>query len=899
MDSKYRFPPCSHVEVFYDGSWWTGVILEVLDNKSTKKYLVKIKSEGTDMDDVECVDLLTVDHTQLRPKYNWYHGKWVRCLTKKRANRGPQLRPSGRPVSAAVASCGDSVELIATAPCNGIDEIRDEQNSHLKEKVNDEDLVLEQVCPDFLCNENDQMEYVPSSSPEEVVKQQSTVLSFNSHLTVPSQSLGFHSLKYDPKLCLSSQLELSSPRMITMPSVPLTGQLQASLFGAFGQLRPLPQGPIFGMQSHNIDFSSVVGSEKVFTDQGNQAKDKGGYLMSGSTHNINFGSFSGTDLPRKNLFSGPGKQANDKGRYLITCSKQNIDSVSFSGAGLSRKRLKSPQTAELLGGRPRIMQKRRRMSGKNENVKEASKLAAISEEPNELNNNNGKYLPKNVDPSSALLSEENTVTCTDSRPLKDNKGSEGIGVFLMESSVADDIIPSGVPIGPDQFHQENYVLIEKSVLSITSTSDNPSEAHVFPSDYSTQCENNAATAIIMGPGTSETTYQQPSIMDGDANVHLLPSGESCEDTGDKDSMEATVECVGSCAVPSMAGVASNLLPSSENCEDNNKDGMGNADQNENTCNMSDTVHASVDDDLSSAISLPPFKKFTDDEQHGVSQQDSSAIVEFAAEGSQSIENSEMTQLSSEAEQGDTFIDPKDSELTPMSKYVPSRTQGSCFSLLQKSLDVHKSIMADQPTESLVINNIPFMKTSPMWEYIEAMEVFCKVPQRPNFHQFQQHVPELREGMALGLMFSFASLAESIRNLSIHDEDALFEEKMEGLSLLEANGFDVRHLRSRLETLLHIRNCRAELQAAIKDSEKKISHKENDSRHLGAQTAVLNTTVRHLELQACLFRCKAQSVISQMMNDASEILRLKTEAGILEQSYLSAEQRFSSAAAAPW
>ncbi|CAO2038659.1 unnamed protein product [Urochloa humidicola] len=266
----------------------------------------------------------------------------------------------------------------------------------------------------------------------------------------------------------------------------------------------------------------------------------------------------------------------------------------------------------------------------------------------------------------------------------------------------------------------------------------------------------------------------------------------------------------------------------------------------------------------------------------------------------------MTQLSSvgmsnstEAEQGDTFIDPKDSELTPMSKYAPSRTQGSCFSLLQKSLDVHKSIMADQPTESLVIDNIPFMKTSPMWEHIEAMEIFCKVPQRPNFHQFQQHVPELREGMALGLMFSFASLAESIRKLSIHDEDALFEEKMKGLSLLEANGFDVRHLRSRLETLLRIRNCCAELQAAVKDSEKKISHKENDFRHLGAQTAVLNTTVRQLELQSCLFRCITQSVISQMMNDASEIVRLKTEAGMLEQSYLSAEQRFSSAAAAPW
>ena len=82
MDSKYRFPPSSHVEVFHEGSWWTGAILEILDSESPKKYVVKIKSEDADMDDVQCVDLLTVDHTQLRPKYDWYRGKWVRFLTE-------------------------------------------------------------------------------------------------------------------------------------------------------------------------------------------------------------------------------------------------------------------------------------------------------------------------------------------------------------------------------------------------------------------------------------------------------------------------------------------------------------------------------------------------------------------------------------------------------------------------------------------------------------------------------------------------------------------------------------------------------------------------------------------------------------------------------------------------
>ncbi|CAL5091893.1 unnamed protein product [Urochloa decumbens] len=757
-DSRFRITPSSHVEVFHEGSWWTGSIVEV--NESTYKYVVKIKSEEADMDDVECGDLLTVDHTQLRPKLNWDCGKGVRSLTEKPANRGPQLTPCKRSISATLPSCSDSVELTASAPCNDTEEIRDELVCHLKE----------------------------------------------SNLTAPSQPSveGFCNLKYDPKLCLSGHLELSSSQMITMPSVsvPQTRQLQAPLFGAVGQLRPLLQGPVSGMQSHYIDSGRTVGSEKEFTDPGKQINDKGNYLMTGSERNINSGSSSGADVSWKGL-------------------KESV----------------SPQAPVLLGESPKFMYKRKRMADKK--IEKASKLAATSEE------------------------------C-----------SKGISVFLRESSVADEIIPSSrVPIEADKFHQEDYVgaaqhgaaivsvLIENSELSTTSTLDNPGEEHVCPSDSSIQCGNKATnadeSAIIMELGTREDFCQQSSA------------------TG----------CVGSCVDPtektsSMDGVAPNLLPSSENCEDNKKDGMGMMDHQVNTCNMPESTGAITD---------------------GLPQQDSSGVmVKFAAEGSQSIENSEITLLSSigvsnstEAEQGGTLIDPKDSEHTPMSKYVPSRTQGSCLPLLQSSLDFHKNIMTDPPTESLAIKNLPFMKTSPMWERLEDMEVFRNVPQQPDFHKFQQHIPELREGMALGLMISFASLAQSIRSMSIDDEDALFNDKMEGLSLLEADGFNVRHLRLRLETLRRIRNGRAKLQGAVKDVKKKISHKEADCRHRDPQISVLNMTVRQLELQAYLFRCIMQSAISQNMNDASEIVRLKTEAGTLEQSYLSAEQSFSCAAAAPW
>jgi hypothetical protein len=75
---KYRLSQSSHVEVMHEGSWWPGVIQEVLGSQ----YAVKIESYETDMDDVECVDVLIVGITQLRPHFDWAGKKWLRRLTE-------------------------------------------------------------------------------------------------------------------------------------------------------------------------------------------------------------------------------------------------------------------------------------------------------------------------------------------------------------------------------------------------------------------------------------------------------------------------------------------------------------------------------------------------------------------------------------------------------------------------------------------------------------------------------------------------------------------------------------------------------------------------------------------------------------------------------------------------
>ena len=69
--------------------------------------------------------------------------------------------------------------------------------------------------------------------------------------SLPSMA-GFAHLSHS-SLAQSSHPEQASSQKIITPSAPVSQsrQLQASVFGTFGQPRPLPQGPLLGMKSLN------------------------------------------------------------------------------------------------------------------------------------------------------------------------------------------------------------------------------------------------------------------------------------------------------------------------------------------------------------------------------------------------------------------------------------------------------------------------------------------------------------------------------------------------------------------------------------------------------------------------------------------------------------------------
>ncbi|VAH24744.1 unnamed protein product [Triticum turgidum subsp. durum] len=355
--------------------------------------------------------------------------------------------------------------------------------------------------------------------------------------------------------------------------------------------------------------------------------------------------------------------------------------------------------------------------------------------------------------------------------------------------------------------------------------------------------------------------QRYLVMADNASILLLPSAESCE--ANEDNTAAAVECVTGYVAPSedlslipvatLDGVVPNLLPLEWDLEVNITEDMDEANHQGNVVGLASNGHHNQYSSVHCPFSATSLTALEDD-----MITTESPSREFLC-SSQSVEKSTVTRFSSVGMNNYSVTEPFDDSLA-----ITNGVEGTPVpSLLSGSLAAH---------------HLPFVKTSPLWAHLEALEIFRKAPQQPHFRQFEQCCPELREGMALGLMLSFANLAESINMLDVQGDKELLVQKMKSLALLEENGFDVMCLRSRVEALLATDNSRVE------KLEEKIAHIETYDQELGKQVRALAMTVHHLELHAYLMRNMMRSAITRKMSNAVKISRLKAEANDLERSY---------------
>lgn len=112
------------------------------------------------------------------------------------------------------------------------------------------------------------------------------------------------------------------------------------------------------------------------------------------------------------------------------------------------------------------------------------------------------------------------------------------------------------------------------------------------------------------------------------------------------------------------------------------------------------------------------------------------------------------------------------------------------------------VLADNFDEVILEEcKLPFIKSYPVWETFETMEVFRSIPQSPHFRPLADLNELLREGEAVGYMLSFSSLVEQTCKAQLDEPICIIVQNLKALGEFEALGFDTQSIRARLERLL--------------------------------------------------------------------------------------------------
>ncbi|TVU03171.1 hypothetical protein EJB05_51303, partial [Eragrostis curvula] len=187
--------------------------------------------------------------------------------------------------------------------------------------------------------------------------------------------------------------------------------------------------------------------------------------------------------------------------------------------------------------------------------------------------------------------------------------------------------------------------------------------------------------------------------------------------------------------------------------------------------------------------------------------------------------------------------------------------------------------------------VPFIKRSPMWPVIEALDVFKELPQRPHFLPLQEFPPALREGMALGLMSTFDLLVENLRKASIGDSLASFKENIKTLCHLKKNGFNVQSLQCYLIKLFKIKSDHVKRVEEKNKVKAQMLEKETTMSRINSMFDASDRAIAEQEKTLAKLCWKRKEIAKEKEYEGMKLSRLKAADRSLEDACGDAEQEF--------
>ncbi|CAH1413064.1 unnamed protein product [Lactuca virosa] len=167
--------------------------------------------------------------------------------------------------------------------------------------------------------------------------------------------------------------------------------------------------------------------------------------------------------------------------------------------------------------------------------------------------------------------------------------------------------------------------------------------------------------------------------------------------------------------------------------------------------------------------------------------------------------------------------------------------------------------------------LPFEKRSTtLWETLEAMEIFQKIPQNPHFRPLEKEKECTREGHAISKMVSYVRIMESIsQQLTLEDRRSVFEESLEALLDLESHGFDVKVGKERVSGLLRIK----EKQELLEQESKKVKKQMEVERVEGVR---IDKEIELVDQQVVVLLERRAQVLKRKVKKDAEVESLEAQ-----------------------
>ena len=189
-------------------------------------------------------------------------------------------------------------------------------------------------------------------------------------------------------------------------------------------------------------------------------------------------------------------------------------------------------------------------------------------------------------------------------------------------------------------------------------------------------------------------------------------------------------------------------------------------------------------------------------------------------------------------------------------------------------------------------NLPFVKHSPIWETLESMEIFQKMPQRPHFRPLEKYKEDNREGLAIGYMVTFTSVVERISQLQFSSPTSTIISTLETLSDLKNNGFDVGSISGRLKELLSKKEMEGQLLEELKGVEMQIMERSLENNKIDEEIHEIHSKMEELEEKLALASSRAKL-------KHCEVDALKSKIDVIVHDIQNAKNDFERLLTAPW